>query len=83
MKRMLLIDTVTLVNLVSDTRVIPEFIGKDCRVDKIAPAVLDVLAHPDRQLDAMATTMKRLGEGGDPPGLRAALAVLKRLPDAK
>jgi lipid-A-disaccharide synthase len=83
MKRMLLIDTVTLVNLVSDTRVIPEFIGKDCRVDKIAPAVLDVLAHPDRQLGAMATTMKRLGDGGDPPGLRAALAVLKRLPDAK
>lgn len=83
MKRMLLIDTVTLVNLVSDTRVIPEFIGKDCRADKIAPAVLDVLAHPDRQRDAMATTMQRLGEGGDPPGLRAALAVLKRLPDVK
>ena len=28
---MLKIDTVTLVNLVSETRAVPEFIGKDCK----------------------------------------------------
>ncbi|GAB1363297.1 lipid-A-disaccharide synthase [Rhodobacter sp.] len=31
MRRMARIDTVTLVNLVSDTRTVPEFIGPDCR----------------------------------------------------
>lgn len=78
--RMLRIDTVTLVNLVSDTRTVPEFIGTRCRPDLIAPALRDTLAHPDRQRAAMRLTMERLGQGGEPPGLRAARAVLARLP---
>ncbi|WP_439156404.1 lipid-A-disaccharide synthase [Yoonia sp.] len=77
--RMLRIDTVTLVNLVSDTRVVPEFIGKACQPGPIADAVLDVLAHPDAQNAAMALTMARLGQGGEAPGLRAARAVLARM----
>ncbi len=74
--RMLRVDTVTLVNLVSDTRVVPEFIGKDCAAEPIAKAVLQVLKAPEAQRDAMALTMKRLGQGGKAPGLRAAQAVL-------
>ena len=77
--RMLLVDTVTLVNLVSETRVIPEFIGKACQPGPIADAVLAVLNAPDAQKDAMALTMERLGLGGEAPGLRAARAVLARL----
>jgi len=77
--RMLMVDTVTLVNLVSDTRVVPEFIGAACQPGPIADAVLDVLAHPDAQRAAMAVTMERLGQGGEAPGLRAARAVLDRL----
>jgi lipid-A-disaccharide synthase len=77
--RMLLVDTVTLVNLVSETRVVPEFIGEKCRPGPIAEAVLEVLAHPDAQHAAMALTMQRLGQGGEAPGLRAARAVLARL----
>lgn len=77
--RMLRVDTVTLVNLVSDTRVVPEFIGKRCQPDLIAQGVLDVFEHPDAQHDAMALTMQLLGQGGDPPGLRAARAVLDGL----
>ena len=42
MRRAALIDTVTLVNLVSETRAVPEFIGPRCRADLIAPAVLSV-----------------------------------------
>ena len=80
--RMLMVDTVTLVNLVSDTRVVPEFIGEDCQPAPIADAVLDVLAQPDAQRQAMAVTMERLGQGGEAPGLRAARAVLARLEDA-
>lgn len=77
--RMLRIDTVTLVNLVSDTRTVPEFIGKACVAGPIADAVLDVLAHPDEQHEAMELTMDRLGRGGEAPGLRAARAVLREI----
>ncbi len=80
--RMALIDTVTLVNLVSETRVIPEFIAGRCRADLIAPAVLDLLENPDaraRQTAAMEVTMDRLGRGGEAPGLRAARSVLSFL----
>jgi len=80
MRRMALIDTVTLVNLVSDTRVVPERLGPDCTPDKIARALKKVKADPTAQAAAMATTMDRLGEGGEAPGLRAARAVLARLP---
>ena len=79
MRRAALIDTVTLVNLVSETRVVPEFIGPDCRAEKIAPALEAVLADPSAQQSAMALTMERLGKGGEPPGLRAARSVLASL----
>ncbi len=77
--RMLKIDTVTLVSLVSDTRIIPEFIGKNCDPAKIAPAIEAVLAHPEAQRAAMAVTMERLGKGGEAPGVRAARAVMRGL----
>lgn len=79
MRRAALIDTVTLVNLVSETRVVPEFIGPDCRAEKIAPALDAVLADPSAQRAAMELTMDRLGRGGEPPGLRAASSVLRAL----
>jgi lipid-A-disaccharide synthase len=80
MRRAALIDTVTLVNLVSDSRVIPEFIGPECRADRIAPAVLGLLADKGAtQAEAMRLTMDRLGAGGTPPGLRAAQSVLDHL----
>jgi len=77
--RMLLVDTVTLVNLVSETRVVPEFIGRDCQPAPIAAALLKVLAAPQAQQAAMAVTMQRLGQGEAAPGLRAAQAILDRL----
>lgn len=79
MRRMALIDTVTLVNLVSDTRVVPECLGPDCRPELIAQRLNQVLADPQSQTEAMQVTMTRLGQGGEDPGLRAARAVLERL----
>ncbi|WP_025312719.1 lipid-A-disaccharide synthase [Roseicyclus elongatus] len=76
---MLRVDTVTLVNLVSDTRAVPEFLGPDCRADRIAPALRRLIENDAArrdQLDAMAATMLRLGRGGEDPGLRAARSVL-------
>ncbi len=79
MRRAALIDTVTLVNLVSDTRVVPELLGPDCRADLIAPAVLRLLKDRHAQDAAMTLTMDRLGRGGERPGLRAARSVLAHL----
>ena len=76
---MLKVDTFTLVNLISGTRVVPELIAENCRPDLIAPAVLDVLENPGEQAAAMAETMQALGLGGEAPGLRAARAVLDGL----
>jgi lipid-A-disaccharide synthase len=82
MRRMALTDTVTLVNLVSDTRHVPEFIGADCRADLVAPALLKLVKDgPGRaaQQAAMDLTMDRLGRGGPAPALRAARSVLAAL----
>ncbi len=79
MKHMALVDTVTLVNLVSETRVVPECLGPDCTAENIARQLIEVAAAPDLQKAAMAVTMQRLGQSGEAPGLRAARAVLARL----
>ncbi len=79
MRKMALVDTVTLVNLASETRVVPEFLGERCRPDLIVPALLNLLADGSSQTEAMQITMARLGRGGEDPGLRAARSVLSVL----
>lgn len=72
-------DTVTLVNLVSETRAVPEFLGRQCQPGPMAHALLRLLDDADaraEQLAAMNLTMERLGRGGEPPGLRAARSVM-------
>lgn len=77
--RLLKVDTVTLVNLVSETRSVPEFLGANCVPDKIAAGVLAVLDNPLEQKAAMELTMQRLGRDDLDPGLRAAAAVIAAL----
>jgi lipid-A-disaccharide synthase len=79
MSRMVRLDTVTLVNIVSGTRAVPEFLGPRCRPGPIAEGLRRVIDHSESQQDAMRLTMERLGQGGEPPGLRAARAVLSRM----
>ena len=79
MRRMALIDTVTLVNLVSETRVVPEFLGEACTPDALAGGLRAVLRAPEAQRAAARLTLERLGRGGESPGLRAARAVLDGL----
>ena len=79
-KRLIKIDTATLVNLVSETRTVPEFLQDRCRPELIADA-LDQLLDPKSseratQLAAAELTMERLGRDGDPPAIRAAKSVL-------
>ena len=82
MSRMLRTDTVTLVNLVSGERVIQEFLGPACQPPAITNALSDLMRDTqamERQTKAMADTMQKLGKGSEPPGLRAAKAVLDGL----
>ncbi len=85
MKRASLIDTVTLVNIVSETRAVPEFLGPACRPGLIANALARLLTDPAEralQIAAQDMTMDRLGRGQEAPGLRAARSVLAQLPAA-
>ncbi|MDO5657870.1 MAG: lipid-A-disaccharide synthase [Paracoccus sp. (in: a-proteobacteria)] len=77
-RRLLRVRTVTLVNLVSETQAVPEFLGRACQPENMAPALHELATIPafaDAQRRAMALTMTRLGAGGEPPGLRAARSV--------
>ena len=74
--RLVTTDTVTLVNLVSETRDVPEFIGSQCTPANLAKSLLDTLDAPEQQIMAMQETMKRLGKGASLPGVRAARSVL-------
>lgn len=77
--RLLKVQTVTLVNLVSETRAIPEFLGPNCTPKGMCAALMRLIDSPEARAEqraAMDETMHRLGEGGEPPGLRAARSVL-------
>lgn len=78
-RRLVKSGTVTLVNLVSDTRAVPELLGHDCTPEALARTLRATLNDPQSQRSAMALTMDRLGRGGEPPGLRAARSVLAHL----
>lgn len=81
-RRLIRIDTATLVNLVTGTRAVPEFLQEDCTSERLIPAVARLLTDPGAaaaQRAAAAETMALLGRGGEPPGLRAARSVLAHL----
>ncbi|MCV2447550.1 lipid-A-disaccharide synthase [Paracoccus sp. DMF] len=78
-------DTVTLVNLVSETRVVPEFLGRACQPGPMSQALYRLVEDPEeraRQIAAMELTMQRLGRGGEAPGLRAARSVMGAISSA-
>lgn len=78
-------DTVTLVNLVSETRTVPELLGRNCQPGPMSQALYRLMEHPEAraaQLAAMELTMERLGRGGEAPGLRAARSVLAAISSA-
>ena len=81
-KRLVRIDTPTLVNLVTETRVVPDYLFEKLHTGiPITPAhVAELLADPTpprrRNARSAVARLKLLGRGGEPPGLRAARSVL-------
>lgn len=82
-RRIVKVDTANLVNLVTASRAVPEFLQEHFTTDAATEALTPLFADtPERtrQLAAFETAMAVLGRGGQPPGLRAAHAVLSALP---
>lgn len=82
LKRRIKVSTVTLVNLVTKTRAVPELLLEDCTVENIHPAISELLVNPrsgDAQRVANVKAMEMLGRGADNAGKRAAISVLKHL----
>ena len=79
-RRMVRVDTATLVNLVTETRAVPEFLFDDCTAESHhaggRDAALRRPAAAAAQRAAGERAMQLLGRGGEPPGLRAARSVL-------
>ena len=80
--RLVSLNTVTLVNLVTGRNTVPEFLGPACKPGPIAAAALALVDDEfkrEAQISAMRDCMAELGAGGEDPGLRAARAVLDGL----
>lgn len=77
---------VTLVNILMDATIVPEFLQGACRPDRLAAAVAALLDDPGARARQQAGTdeaLRRLGLGGDSPSRRAAEAVLTLLDHRK
>lgn len=78
-RRLMRVDTATLVNLVTGTRAVPEYLFDACTPERIAPALEALLDDPVAAAAQRATgdeALALLGRGGEPPGVRAARSVL-------
>ncbi len=81
-KKLALIDTANLINIVTDTRVVPEFLFERCRADLISGAVTELLRKPDMraaQVAACKATMTQLGRDDATANHRAARSVLSAI----
>jgi lipid-A-disaccharide synthase len=71
--------SVILANLVIGENVVPEFLQRDCRPEKLAPALRDVLTDSplrQRQVQAFTKIDAIMSTGNQPPSARAADIVL-------
>ncbi len=66
MRRVVEVPSFTMPNLIAGREIVPEFLQQDARPDRVAHAILDLLAGParERQLAELAALRKQLGAGG-------------------
>ena len=73
------VNSVNLVNLISNQRTIPEFIGNNCKPDKILHALLNELDNPTVQKSVMRKSLELLKVRGTRSGTVAANSVINFL----
>jgi len=79
-RRLVRVSTATLVNLLTNTHAVPEFLLENCTADNIYRSVKNLLDDADlrnAQLAVSANAMEMLGSGDDASGSRAAKSVLR------
>lgn len=82
MRRAMLAPSFTLVNLLTNSKAVPEFEPRDCTVENLLVAVKALLENPaarNAQIEMGQKAMIALGFGGEDPGLRAARSVLAHI----
>lgn len=82
MRRAMLAPSFTLVNLLTDSKAVPEFEPRDCTVENLTREMLKLLNDPNAraaQIEVGHQAIVALGKGGEDPGLRAAKSVLSKL----
>ncbi len=82
MRRAMLAPSFTLVNLLTDSKAVPEFEPRDCTVENLLGAMRGLLDDPAARAAQIAVGQQAvvaLGRGGLDPGLRAARSVLAQL----
>jgi len=83
-RRLVRVSSATLVNLLTDTKAVPEFLLEESTSENIYQSVKDLLDNADArdaQLAVSTKAMEMLGKGGDASGNRAAKSVLKFIND--
>jgi lipid-A-disaccharide synthase len=78
-KRLIRVKFITIVNLLLERMAVPEFIQENCRPALMADALAPLLTDKDaaaRQVADLDEAMRRMGQGGGEPSLRAAKAIL-------
>ncbi len=79
-RRLLRIDTVTIVNLVLGKKLIPEFLQQDCEANRIVPVLQSLIGDSTlrhTQLAGFETATTLLGFGDRPPSEKAADVILE------
>lgn len=77
--KLLMTDYVTLINIIRDKAVMPEFFADNCTPENLTTAVLDLLTSQvarDAQREEMTLALKEMGMGAEAPSMRAAKAIL-------
>lgn len=78
-RRLIRLRYASLVNILEDAPIIPEYLFDAASAPALGDAVFELLRDPGKraaQSERFATVMQELGRGSDPPGLRAARSVL-------
>ena len=70
-------DTITLVNLITSNRNIPECIGADFKSENLFLEMVRVFSNNKNQINDFETTMNLLGKNNESPNKRAANSLIK------
>jgi lipid-A-disaccharide synthase len=81
-RRLVKVSSVILANLVLGENAVPEFLQEDCKAERLAPALHDLMLEGEarqRQLDAFARLDRIMSTGKRTPSQRAADAVIETM----